>query len=318
VTVSDLAARLAQARRLSDDEIGSLAGSSDIITIGMMADEVRRRLHGTRTTFLRVADVQLALPFGGAASWPPAAGEIRIVGTPVSRKAAVERVREVSALAKGTPVSGFSLSELERLASDERVTLRSLLEELQAAGLELVAEAAFDRLQDPKRAIEEVNISGLALARLTIHQLSSAEMPDLFRRVADLQRRVGVIRAFAPLPRLFNAAVPTTGYDDLKRVALARLIVGNIPSIQVDWSLYGPKLAQVALTVGADDVDAVSAEDDTSEGRRRAPLEEIRRNIRAASQEPVERNGRFEPVDGPAPGPTGAQERPTARVNANG
>ena len=67
-----------------------------------------------------------------------------------------------------------------------------------------------------------------------------------------------------------------------------------MPTIQVDWTLYGPKLAQVALTVGADDIDAVSPEDDVSLGRRRAPLEEIRRNIRAAGQEPVERNGRFE------------------------
>jgi len=67
-----------------------------------------------------------------------------------------------------------------------------------------------------------------------------------------------------------------------------------VPSIQVDWSIYGPKLAQVVLTVGADDVDAVSAEDDASQGRRRATLEDIRRNIRAASQEPIERNGRFE------------------------
>ena len=91
-------------------------------------------------------------------------------------------------------------------------------------------------------------------------------MPLLFKAVAELQRAVGVVRAFAPLPRAVNPAVPTTGYDDVKRVALARLVVDNVPSIQVDWSLYGPKLAQVALTVGADDVDAVSAEDDTSEG----------------------------------------------------
>ena len=77
-------------------------------------------------------------------------------------------------------------------------------------------------------------------------------------------------------------------------MALARLVCDTVPSIQVDWSLYGPKLAQVALTVGADDVDGVSAEDDSPEGRRRAPLEEIRRNIVAAGQQPVERNGRFE------------------------
>jgi 2-iminoacetate synthase ThiH len=48
--------------------------------------------------------------------------------------------------------------------------------------------------------------------------------------------------------------------------------------------------------MGADDVDAVSAEDDESEGRRRAPLAEIIRNIRAAGFEPVERNGRYEPM----------------------
>jgi hypothetical protein len=41
-------------------------------------------------------------------------------------------------------------------------------------------------------------------------------------------------------------------------------------------------------------VDAVSADEDTGQGRRRSPIEEIRRNIRTAGQEPVERNGRFE------------------------
>jgi aminodeoxyfutalosine synthase len=80
-------------------------------------------------------------------------------------------------------------------------------------------------------------------------------------------------------------------------VALARIVVDAVPSIQVDWARYGPKLAQVALTMGADDVDAVSPDDDpSSEGRRRSALEEIRRNIRAAGQEPVERNGRFDVV----------------------
>ena len=88
--------------------------------------------------------------------------------------------------------------------------------------------------------------------------------------------------------------VPTTGYDDVKRVALARLFLADVPSIQVDWALYGPKLAQVALTMGADDLDAVSPMDEAPEGPRRSPLEEVRRNIRAAALEPIERDGRFE------------------------
>ena len=175
-----------------------------------------------------------------------------------------------------------------------RAALREFLEELHAAGLELVAEAPLDLLRDPRRSIEEVNISGLALARLTVHQSPSGDPLPLLKDVATLQRAVAVIRAFAPLPRRTNPAAPSTGYDDVKRVALARVVVENVPSIQVDWSLYGPKLAQVALTVGADDVDAVSPEGETGEGARRAPLEEIRRNIRAAGQEPVERNGRFD------------------------
>ena len=82
---------------------------------------------------------------------------------------------------------------------------------------------------------------------------------------------------------------PTTGYEDVKMVAIARLAAPNIPSIQVDWRRYGPKLAQVALTFGADDIDGVSPSDEAPEGRRRAPLEEIRRNIEAAGFEPVER-----------------------------
>ena len=59
----------------------------------------------------------------------------------------------------------------------------------------------------------------------------------------------------------------------------------------MDWALYGPKLAQVALTIGADDVDGVAAVDPGTLGARRSPLEEIRGNIRAAGLEPVERNG---------------------------
>jgi len=277
---------------VTNSELTTLASSHDIINLGALADDVRRERHGTTTTFVRVATVS-AEP-GADAAHPPAAGEVRIAGAPASRAAAIDRVREVAAGAGGAVVTGFSLADLELLSAREGVTLRALLEELRAAGLELVAEAPIDRLQDARRSIEEVNIAGLSLARLTVEQSPSGDPMPLLERVADLQRAVAVIRAFAPLPRRINPAAPTTGYDDVKHVALARIVADNIPSIQVDWSLYGPKLAQVALTVGADDVDAVSPQEDAGEGRRRAPLEEIRRNIRAAGLEPVERNGRFD------------------------
>jgi hypothetical protein len=279
---------------MPDAELTTLASSHDIISLGVVADEIRRERHGTKTTFVRVATVDAGL--GAPLAHAPSAGELRISGTPVSRAAAVDRTREAAAAADGAVVTGFSLADLEALSARDGVTLRGLLEELRAAGLELVADAPFDRLHDARRSIEEVNIAGLSLARLTIDQTPSTDAMPLLKQVADLQRAVAVIRAFAPLPRRINPAAPTTGFDDVKRIALARIVVDNIPSIQVDWSLYGPKLAQVALTVGADDVDAVSPDDDTSEGRRRAPLEEIRRNIRAAGLDPVERNGRFDIV----------------------
>jgi aminodeoxyfutalosine synthase len=112
-------------------------------------------------------------------------------------------------------------------------------------------------------------------------------------RAADLQDRIGGIQAISPLPMMLSTFRPTTGYDDVKMVAIARLAAPNIPTVQVDWRRYGPKLAQVALTFGADDIDGVSALDEAPEGRRRAPLEEINRNIEAAGFAPVERTGRF-------------------------
>jgi len=95
------------------------------------------------------------------------------------------------------------------------------------------------------------------------------------------------------LPTLLTAYRPSTGYEDVKMVAIARLAAPNIPTVQVDWRRYGPKLAQVALTFGADDLDGVSASDDAPDGRRRAPLEDVRRNVEAAGFLPAERDGTF-------------------------
>lgn len=279
---------------VSDADLPAFASSHDIIALGMAADDVRRRLHGGRTTFVRVADVDGAV--GAPLDVPAAAGEIRIAGAAASRPLMIQRIGEVAAAAAGRPISGYSLSDLEAMALGEHITLRALLEELEAAGLELVSEARFDLLRDPRRSVEEVNIAGLRLARLTVHQLPAEDPASFYRRIGALQYNVAVIRAFAPLPRTVNPAVPTTGYDDLRRIALARLLLDEIPSIQVDWALYGPKLAQVALTCGADDLDAVSANDDLTDGRRRAPLEEVRRNIQAAGFEAVQRNGRFDVI----------------------
>ena len=100
---------------VTDAELSSLAQTYDIISIGVLADELRRRLHGTKTTFVRVA--MLASDVGAPMTWPAAAGELRIVGVPASRAAAVQRVGEVAAAARGAAVTAFSLADLEPLSA---------------------------------------------------------------------------------------------------------------------------------------------------------------------------------------------------------
>jgi aminodeoxyfutalosine synthase len=157
-----------------------------------------------------------------------------------------------------------------------------------------VSDAPVDLLPDAVEAIRAVRTGGLEVTRLTVQHALDDPLRVL-GLARDVQAAVGGVRAFAPLPRVSSVAQPTTGYDDVRQIAVARLVVHNIESIQVDWALYGPKLAQVALTMGADDVDGVSAlEGDL--GRRRSPIEEIRGNITAAGLDPVERDARFLPV----------------------
>jgi aminodeoxyfutalosine synthase len=267
-----------------------LAESRDLIAVGMMADGVRRRLHGLATTFVRVFEVHVnAVP----ASLPVslAAGEIRIVGQPQSLAEAVSVVSSIRAIVGTTPITGFSLASVSRLGG----SLRDIGRQLQEAGLDAIAEVSLDEVEAAgAAAIDDIRAGGLNAYRLAVQQYDDHSQAAVLNRAAELQRSVGGFRAFAPLPRVVSAVTPTTGYDDVKLVATARLMVTNIPSIQVDWPLYGPKLAQVALTMGADDVDGVAAFDPATLGSRRSALAEIVGNIGAAGQNPVERNGRFE------------------------
>ncbi len=294
--LAELAARTAAGETLSDADANALATTTDILSLGLLADEARRRKHGVVTTFVRVFDVNLPVEEGPLAA-PPAAGEIRLVGVAASCGSAVDAVRRVVGIAKGVPVSAFSLSAISALAEREGTRLVDCLRALRDAGLDLVAEAPLDELLDVRAAFLAAREAGLPIARVTItHPAPVASRLALMRLAASLQGELGSIQSLAPLPREFDASSPTTGYEDVRFVAATRLLVDNVPSIQVDWSRYGPKLAQVALTCGADDIDAVSAVDDTHQGPRRAPLEEVRRNIKAASLEPVERDGRYQRI----------------------
>jgi aminodeoxyfutalosine synthase len=288
-----LMARLAAGEPLGAGDAAALAATTDILALGMMADEARRRRHGSATTYVRVADVTLP-PAGGALRVPPAAREVRVIADASSVGTSMEALHGVVMAAGNVPVSAFSLADLQSRARASGTPLVDLLRGIRHAGVTSIAEAPVDVLDEAEAALEAVREAGLGLARLTVQrQADATARVALILRAADLQHALGWLPSFAPLPRSWSAASPTTGYEDVRQVALARLLADNIPSIQVDWALYGPKLAQVALTLGADDLDAVPAVDDESEGPRRATLEEVRRNIRAAALVPVERDGAY-------------------------
>jgi aminodeoxyfutalosine synthase len=283
--------RIEAGEHLSVDQIQELATTPDILPLGMLADTARRRRHGARTTFLRAAIYPLDATLGDP--MPPQAKEIRITGSPKDLSHALGLLDRFKSVAAGRTISALSWTDVERLAGDAQKPTRDVLSALRAAGLDGFAELALDRMNDIDVAIDSLAAAGFDRLRLTIDKIAADERTALFVRAQHVQQRLGCIRAINPLPMTLATFRPTTGYEDVKTVAIARLAAPDVPTIQVDWLRYGPKLAQVALTFGADDIDGISPSDDATEGRRRAPLEEVRRNIEAAGYTPVERDGRF-------------------------
>ncbi len=292
--LSAVGQKLADGAAFDRDDHRRLATATDLIGLGMLADEVRRRRHGGRATYVQVARVA----WDGAVGETPEAGEIRLVGDTPGPEPLIQAVSVASAAAAGTPVTGGDVMAVYRACDGQLDAVKELLEAAAQAGLSALAEVglgdllALDEDGGAVRVLEALGASGLRVNRLWAPAASADEAVAAFARVAEWGAAAGVCRSLAPLSD-DDPTQPSTGYADLRQVALARLLVDNIDSIQVDWSRHGPKLAQVALTFGADDLDAVPAESG-EQGWRRAPREEVRRNIVAAGYTAVRRNGRFE------------------------
>ena len=275
-------------------DVDALLGSSNLLEIGQRADEARRALHGDKSTYVTVFEVRVDADEPSALEIPEQAKEVRIVGRPRSVDDAEAAVVAAKAAAGDRALTGFSLADLVALASDARLTITDIASRLSQAGLESVAEVPVDLLVDPLRAAGDAISGGLGTWRVVVHRAVWDDRLALITRVAELQQATGAVKAFAPLPRVDDRAAPSTGFDDVRTIAAARLLCDTVPHIQVDWPLYGPTLAQVALTYGADDIDGVSAADAVGLGWRRAPIEDVARNIKAAGHEPVLRSGRFD------------------------
>ncbi len=126
---------------------------------------------------------------------------------------------------------------------------------------------------------------------------------DALRRAQDA---TGGMVCFIPLPfqpanTKVEGVAPTTGVEDLKTIAISRLMLDNVPHIKAYWVMLTVKLAQVALHFGADDLDGTVIEEkighmagaQSDQSLTRIELERI---IREAGFDPVERDCFFRPL----------------------
>jgi len=276
-----IAERARAGEPLSVAEIDEL-GSSDVLSLGMLADEIRRARVGEEVTFVRVLELAAAEGAVGAEG-----AEVRISHLPASLDEAEGLIAEARVLAGPQLLTGFSLAEI---ADRHWGKLSDVLKRLKRAGLNAIVEAPIDRLHDAEEALKACDEAGLPVRCLSLQSpITSDGRSSWLIHLRDLVKKFPSIDTVNPLSREQSIAVPTTGYEDVRAVALARLALPSVKNIQVDWTQYGPKLAQVALTFGANDLDRVSTIDDESLGKRRTSVEDVRRNITAAGFMPVER-----------------------------
>jgi len=273
-----IAGRARANEALTAAEIDEL-GSADILSLGMLADEVRRARVGDSVTFVRVVEAAGASGAAGA--------EVRISTLPATMADALAAIGQATGVADRGAVTGFSLADIvDRGWGD----LADVLKQLKAAGLGAIVEAPLDRLGHPDAALQACQDAGITVHCLSLQKPNAEARTAMLMQARALAARFPWLTTIAPLSREQSIAVPTTGYDDVRAVALARLALPGVPNVQVDWAQYGPKLAQVALTFGANDLDRVSVTDDETLGRRRTSLEDVTRNITAAGFQPRERS----------------------------
>ena len=123
---------------------------------------------------------------------------------------------------------------------------------------------------------------------------------DHLLKLRDLQDKTGGFQAFIPLsfhsPHTeIKKSAYTTGFDDLKTLAISRLMLDNFDHIKAYWIMLGEKIAQVSLSFGVDDLDGTVVEEritkaagGTTDGSM--TRDEIVQLIRIAGRIPVERD----------------------------
>ncbi|RME92838.1 MAG: aminofutalosine synthase MqnE [Verrucomicrobia bacterium] len=236
----------------------------------------------------------------------------------------------------------FTAIEIRHLARIGRRPIRQVLEELRECGLdcltgggaEIFNPAVRDRIARGKETAEEWlevhrtwhQMGGRSTCTMLFgHVETMADRVDHLLRLRALQDETGGFVGFIPLPyQPENNRVPVDhppgGWDILRTIAVSRLLLDNVRHITAYWVGMGLKLAQVALSHGADDLHGTIQEEHIFRmAGGRAPQLQSReamiRAIREAGKTPVQRDTFYEPV-AEEPGSDG--EAQTAVVGGRG
>jgi aminodeoxyfutalosine synthase len=141
------------------------------------------------------------------------------------------------------------------------------------------------------------------------HIETFGDIVDHILRIRELQKRTHGFQAFIPLrfhpdnTYLSKNMIVTeepTGFDDLKTIAVARLLLnGHVNNIKSYWVMLGEKMSQIALAYGANDIDGTVMEERITHAAGGAapeymPKDRLINLIRNAGRIPVERTSNYE------------------------
>ena len=261
--------------------------------------------------------------------WTEAVTEFHIVGglhPDLPFQYYVDLIRALKERFPAVHLKAFTAVEIGYYSHISHLTVRQVLEKLKEAGLgslpgggaEIFAPATRRIICDHKigahmwlkihRTAHELGLHSNA-TMLYGHIETPEDRSDHLCRLRSLQDDTHGFQTFIPLA--FHPAntelgklvdhSETTGFMDLKNVAISRLMLDNFPHVKAYWIMMTPRVAQVALRFGADDIDGTVVEEkiyhDAGASTPQAMTRhEIARLIQEAGLEPVERDTLYRPV----------------------
>jgi aminodeoxyfutalosine synthase len=231
----------------------------------------------------------------------------------------LEMLRTVKAVSPTLHVKAFTAVEIDYLSRISGLSLAETLAELKGAGLgslpgggaeifseKIRAELCPEKIPGDKwlAIMEQVHGAGIKsnATMLYGHLESFADRIDHMRRLRELQDRTGGFQVFIPLafqpentPLKLAKKGGTSGVDDLKTLAVARIYLDNFANIKAYWVMLGEKIAQVALAFGVNDLDGTVVEEKIGHDAGAASPQTMSRDeivtlIRKAGKTPIERD----------------------------